>query len=153
METNVKLSENFNLKEFIKVKDEKLKINQLKINNLKNLCEKVLQPIRNEVGPITVISGLRSKEYNELIGGVKNSQHTTGHASDIIFDWSNIDKLRKLIENGLDYDQIIIYLTHLKNIRFIHISIKKGGNRKEQLKCVMYDNEKCYVRINNLNYL
>ena len=67
METNVKLSENFNLKEFIKVKDEKLKINQLKINNLKNLCEKVLQPIRNEVGVTTVISGLRSKEYNELI--------------------------------------------------------------------------------------
>ena len=132
METNVKISENFNLKEFIKVKDEKLKINQLKINNLKNLCEKVLQPIRNEVGVTTVISGLRSKEYNELIGGVENSQHTTGQAADIIFDWSNMYKLKKLMENGLVYDQIIIYLTHPQNIRFIHISIKKGGNRKER---------------------
>ena len=149
MNETIMLSKNFSLKELTR----NFKTNNQIIKNLTELTTKVLQPIRDEVGPITVLSGLRSKEYNKAIGGVNNSQHTTGQAADIIFDWSNMYKLKKLMENGLVYDQIIIYLTHLQNIRFIHISIKKGGNRKEQLKCVMYDNEKCYIRINNLNYL
>ena len=73
------LSENFSLKELTR----DFKTNKVIISNLENLVKKTLQPLRNEVGEICVLSGLRSKEYNKEIGEVKNSQHTTGQAANL----------------------------------------------------------------------
>lgn len=36
--------------------------------------------------PIKISSGLRCEEYNEKVGGVKNSQHVLGNACDIQID-------------------------------------------------------------------
>ena len=76
-----KITENFSLEEF-KCKDGSDIPNDI----LPNIIElaKNLQVLRNALGKsITINSGYRSPKYNAKIGGVKNSQHVKGKASDI----------------------------------------------------------------------
>ena len=54
------------------------------LDNLKRLCEDVLEPLRIKWGkPIIVNSGYRSPSVNKAVGGAKNSDHKYGSASDI----------------------------------------------------------------------
>ena len=54
------------------------------ISNLQHLCQEVLEPLRQHVGvPVRINSGYRSREVNNAVGGVANSQHLTGEAADI----------------------------------------------------------------------
>ena len=50
--------------------------------NLVNLCNFILQPVRNQFGPIRVNSGYRSPALNSKVGGSKTSQHCNGEAAD-----------------------------------------------------------------------
>jgi hypothetical protein len=43
--------------------------------NLVNVCNFILQPVRNEFGPIRINSGYRSPALNAKVGGSKTSQH------------------------------------------------------------------------------
>ena len=52
--------------------------------NLLELCENMLEPIREIAGgPINVTSGYRSPTLNSIIAGAPDSQHKTGQAADI----------------------------------------------------------------------
>lgn len=42
---------------------------------LKELCEHVLEPMREKYGPCRVLSGYRHRSYNAAIGGARYSQH------------------------------------------------------------------------------
>lgn len=46
-------------------------------------CLNLLEPAREQVGPIIINSGYRNPEVNRLVGGVRNSQHMRGQAADI----------------------------------------------------------------------
>ena len=53
-------------------------------DNLQALIDNVLDPAREAFGStVRVNSGYRSKQLNRLVGGVDDSQHTTGQAADI----------------------------------------------------------------------
>ena len=59
--------------------------NKEEINNLHNLIDEVLQPLRVAYNkPIIVTSGFRCAELNKLVGGKSNSQHLRGQAADIV---------------------------------------------------------------------
>jgi uncharacterized protein YcbK (DUF882 family) len=76
-----KITTNFSLEEF-KCKDG----SDIPNDVLKNIIElaKNLQVLRDAIGKsITINSGYRSPKYNAKIGGVKNSQHVKGKASDL----------------------------------------------------------------------
>lgn len=86
----MKLTENFNLKEF-NCKDG-TKVPKEYIKNVVNLAYN-LQTVRNfftalyeEVFEVSIImnSGYRTQEYNEDIGGSKGSKHLTAEAGDFI---------------------------------------------------------------------
>ena len=50
--------------------------------NLVNLCNFILQPVREEFGVIRINSGYRSPALNKAVGGSKTSQHCNGQAAD-----------------------------------------------------------------------
>jgi hypothetical protein len=50
---------------------------------LLELCERLLEPLRERFGPLIVSSGYRSLEVNAAIGGAANSAHLYGCAADL----------------------------------------------------------------------
>lgn len=55
----------------------------LQLLALENLCRKLLEPLRQEFGPIRINSGFRCPLVNEGVHGVGNSKHLSGEAADI----------------------------------------------------------------------
>src|SRR5210317_2666648 len=82
------LSRNFTLQELIK-SDTAIRMgidnnpNSDQIEKLKLICERVLQPVRDQFGRVKVTSGFRSPELCLAIGSSLESQHTKAEAADI----------------------------------------------------------------------
>jgi len=105
--------------------------------NLKSLCEMILQPIRDHFGQVVSISsGYRSPELCVAIGSSTKSQHAKGQASDFeIFGVSN-KELADWIDENLDYDQLILeyWKESDPNSGWVHCSFNTQGNRKQYLR-------------------
>ena len=119
--------------------------------NLKLLCEAVLQPVREHFGRVvTVTSGYRSPELCTAIGSKITSQHARGEAADFeIFGVSN-KELADYIHEHLDYDQLILEYWNESdpNSGWVHCSYSEGKNRKQYLKAYKDENNKtCYQPI------
>lgn len=64
----------------------------------KRLLE-VLDKIRERIGqPIYVNSGYRCPDWNEAVGGVRNSFHVQGVACDITYDGIDVEYLAQIAE-------------------------------------------------------
>ena len=139
----MKLSENFSLGELLKSQTAERKGIDNKpsdpsiIVNLQVLCEKVLQPVRDEFNsPVVINSGYRCKKLNTAIGGSKKSQHCFGEAADIEVPTLSNRDLAEWIKNNLDFDQLILEFYNGKDPRsgWVHVSYKnKDDNRKQCL--------------------
>ena len=105
--------------------------------NLKRLCESILQPIRDHFGQVvSVSSGYRSVDLCVAIGSSTGSQHARGEAADFeIFGVSN-KELADWIDENLDYDQLILEYWNKSdpNSGWIHCSFTLNGNRKQYLR-------------------
>ena len=104
------------------------------IENLKVVATQV-QKVRDHFGkPLIISSGYRSEKLNNAIGGARNSQHTKGEAIDIqsTNGYTNAD-IFNYIKNNLDFDQLIWEYGTRKEPKWVHISYKKSGNRKQIL--------------------
>ena len=90
------------------------------IDNLLALCQNLLQPLRDALGPIHISSGYRCPRLNLLIGGALTSWHMDGEAADCEFSGEGgnqaiIDKVKEL---NLPFDQMI----DEAQLRWIHLS-------------------------------
>ena len=106
--------------------------------NLKSLCEMILQPIRDHFGQVvSVSSGYRSPELCTAIGSSIQSQHAKGEACDFeIFGVSN-KELADYIDQNLDYDQLILEYwkgDNEPNSGWVPCSYTNGNNRKQYLR-------------------
>ena len=105
--------------------------------NLKKLCENVLQPIRDHFEQVvSVSSGYRSPELCTAIGSKITSQHASGCAADFeIFGVSN-KELADYINSELYYDQLILeyWKESDPNSGWVHCSFSEGSNRKQYLR-------------------
>ena len=110
--------------------------------NLKSLCARILQPIRDHFGKVvSVSSGYRSEALCIAIGSKITSQHAKGQAADFeIYGLSN-QELANWIRENLDYDQLILeyWTPESPNNGWIHCSYSLERNRKEYLRA--YKNE------------
>ena len=139
----MKLTQNFSLNELTKSQTAERKgIDNTPSTehqeNLKSLCEMILQPIRDHFGQVvSVSSGYRSQELCVAIGSSTQSQHAKGEASDFeIFGISN-KELADYIDQNLDYDQLILEYWKGEdepNSGWVHCSYTNGNNRKQYLR-------------------
>ena len=145
----MKLSVHFSLAEF--TRSESAKRHGVSNNptpehleNIKVLCEKVLEPIREHFAePINITSGYRSKALNHYIGGSLKSQHCEGKAADVDQDGmggaTNKD-IFEFIKNNLEFDQLINEFDY----SWVHVSYNKGNNRKQVLDALKSNNRTVY---------
>ena len=139
----MKLTENFSLKELTSSQTAERKgIDNTPSTehqeNLKRLCETILQRIRDHFGQVVSISsGYRSPELCVAIGSSTKSQHASGCAADFeIFGVSN-KELADYINENLDYDQLILEYwkgEEEPNSGWVHCSFTLNGNRKQYLR-------------------
>jgi len=116
------------------------------MDNLKKLCDNVLQKVRDHYGKVvSVSSGYRSPELCLKIGSSAKSQHAKGQAADFeIFGVPNAE-LAKYIIDSLDFDQLILEYHNPEepNSGWIHCSYKNAeDNRKQVLRAYRNDDGK-----------
>ena len=127
----VRLSKNFDSNEFTySVTAHANKINNAPsieiLNNIKALCENVLQPLRDHLGcAVKITSGYRCKALNTKVGGHPNSQHLTGNAADFIVPSKNLKEVFNYIKDNLVYDQLL-YEYDSKGSVWIHVSFVRN---------------------------
>jgi len=121
------------------------------VENLRALCEKVLQPLRDAMGrPMRVNSAYRGPEANKAVGGSKTSQHMTGEAADIEFDgFDNMALAQKIIDLKLPFDQIIAEFVDpaVPGSGWVHVSHKRSSPQRGQvLRAVKQGGKTVYLK-------
>ena len=155
---NMKLSPHFSLGELCKTSYHTSDGNipsHVHIENLKNLCENWLEPLRynyfllycrqlgdeayeksKNVKPILINSGYRSEAVNKAIGGVKGSNHLTGCAVDI-----HVTGIEQAVRYACilldisakyerDYDELLIERSP-KGTYWVHFAVRPKENRRK----------------------
>ena len=145
----MKLSQHFALAEFTRSESAKRhgvsnEPTPAHLENIKVLCERILEPIRAKYGPIVISSGYRSKTLNHYIGGALKSQHLEGKAVDIDMDGMGTvtnKEIFEYIKYNLDFDQLINEF----NYAWVHVSYNAGKNRKQILDALKVNNRTVYA--------
>lgn len=128
---DIRLSKNFTLDEFVITSTGLDNVpGPQEIENLRQLVQNILQPLRTYLNqPIVISSGYRSQLVNDKIGGSATSQHSKGQAADFsvpgMTNAQLIDAIRTL---KLPYDQLID--EQLKGKHWIHVSYSPNGRRQ-----------------------
>lgn len=147
------LSANFTLKELTK-SDTATRLgldntpDEATIENLKLLCQEVLQPIRDHFGKsVTVNSGYRSPESNAAVGGSKTSDHCLGRAADIEIEGISNPDLAHWIMDNLDYTQLILefYTQGQPNSGWVHVSYDPSNLKMQELTAVKVAGKTTYL--------
>ena len=133
------LSDHFSLAEFTKSqtairKGIKNEPKEKEIENMRLLCENILEPIRENYGlPFTLNSGFRSLGLNTEIGSSPTSQHVTGQAADFEIPTISNKDIAHWIRDNLDYDQLLLefYKEGDPSSGWVHCSYVGFENRKQ----------------------
>ena len=119
------------------------------LENLKTLCEKVLEPIRLRFGSINISSGYRGKMLNHFIGGSVSSDHCLGRAADIDMDDVGTGvtntEIFNYIKDNLDYDQLIWEFGNKVKPDWVHVGYRLGANRKQTLRATKLNGKSHYA--------
>lgn len=105
------------------------------VDNLRQLCRHVLEPLRRRFGRIIISSGYRSPRLNKAVGGVANSQHLRGEAADIhISDAEQGRRMYDFLRRETDFDQLIFEHNMYNGCRWLHVSnTRRRPNRHQAL--------------------
>jgi hypothetical protein len=147
------LSANFTLKELTK-SDTATRLgldntpDDEALENLKTLCEKVLQPVREHFDKsVSVNSAYRSPESNAAVGGSKTSDHCKGMAADIeIVGVANADLAQWIMDN-LEYTQLILefYTPGIPDSGWVHVSYDPNNLKKQELTATKVAGKTTYL--------
>jgi len=104
------------------------------IENLQDLVDNILQPLRDKFGAIAVTSGYRSPAVNKAIGGSTTSDHCHGYAADFEVLGMDNRELALYIRNNLKYKQLILeFYSGLPDSGWVHCSFQKDANKNQTL--------------------
>lgn len=102
--------------------------------NIVYLVDRVLDPLREALGPIIVTSGYRSDALNRAVQGAQRSFHRLGNAADIRAPRTSHVTLKTIfdhIHEKLPYTELIA-----EEIPdgWVHVAIARGRENEKQLK-------------------
>jgi hypothetical protein len=147
------LSKNFTLAEMTKSEtalrhDMDNTPGEKEIGNLKLLCERVLQPIRDHYGKgVKVNSGFRHPDVNQKVGGSRNSDHCLGQACDIEIPGVANAELAEWIRDNLEFRQLILefYTPGVPDSGWVHVSYVLEDNKKQVMTATKKDGKTVYL--------
>jgi len=138
MEENVideMLSENFALRELTRTNhsDCSNEPGPRELENLRQLAQKVLQPLRDAWGGILKVnSGYRSLLVNTRVGGAKNSYHLRGLAADIDCGNSAVKAMTLAVHcSVLNLPVVEAIVSRRGDHYWLHVALKKDGDQKQ----------------------
>jgi hypothetical protein len=114
--------------------------NQQQIDSMILLCQRILEPVRVYFDKFVIVdSGFRCKELNDAVpNSSKTSQHPLGEAADIVVSGTSVLDVFNFIKDNLEFDQVIY------EIKWTHVSYKKGNNRKQILEATFINGKVHY---------
>lgn len=135
MKKRIQLSKNFYLDEFTRSETAvRLGIDNDIVpgcrihRNVQRLVLGLLQPMRDELGPVHILSGYRSEKLNKKIGGAPHSAHIFALAADIVVSgYEPIEVAEWVSSNLFIYDQLILEFD-----QWCHIAIAAEGQQYRQ---------------------
>jgi len=141
----MKLTNNFSLKELTQSQTALRNgldntPDEQQIDNLQNICEKILQPLREFYNlPVKVTSGFRSEQLATMIGSKPTSQHCKGEAVD--FEIPGIDN-----KDEFTFDQLILEYYNDTDINsgWIHVSLKNTTFENDNRQMSLIKDEQGY---------
>lgn len=125
------LTPHFRLEEFLRSETairagREVEADTLTIANLRRLCNLVLEPLRDAVGPIRILSGFRPVWLNQMVGGSATSEHVPGRAADIeVVGMANDRLCQKIIDLNLPFNQVIL---EFGLSGWVHVSVPRLGD-------------------------
>lgn len=110
------------------------------VQNMQYVAQYVFDRVRDHFSkPIAITSFFRSPALNRAIGGSTTSQHCNGEAIDIDGDVlggvKNSDIFHYIRQN-LDFDQLIWEFGNSTEPDWVHVSLKRGLNRRQILVAI-----------------
>ena len=118
------------------------------IDNLRVLCEEVLQKVRDHYGMgVKVNSGFRHPLVNAKVGGSTTSDHCKGFAADIeIPGIANAD-LAQWIADNCEFRQLILefYTPGIPDSGWVHVSYNPADNKKQVLTATKQNGKTVYL--------
>ena len=128
----MKLSSNFDLAEFVVSQQA----TRQGIDNtpsddvivaLMALCEHILEPLRQALGPVRISSGYRNPALNRAIGGAAHSQHCLGEAADLSVIGRELTEVFNWIYSNAPFDQVI---REFPPGGWVHVSYSRTENKR-----------------------
>jgi zinc D-Ala-D-Ala carboxypeptidase len=121
---------------------------ETEIGNLKLLCERVLQPVRDHFAMgVKVNSGFRHPEVNAAVGGSRTSDHCKGLAADIEIPGVPNYELAEWIRDNLEYTQLILefYTRGVPDSGWVHASFDPANLKKQVLTATRENGKTVYL--------